>query len=61
MLETLNRVDQGCEGLQRATSLVEGRLAELENWSTEAQEVCLHIKECQRTGQRGPHPRAKVS
>ncbi|XP_016380976.1 nesprin-2-like [Sinocyclocheilus rhinocerous] len=57
--ETLTRVDQVCERLQKATSLLEGRLAELENWSTEAQEVCNHLKERQHRGHRGPHPRAK--
>ncbi len=50
-----------CERLQKAASLLEGRLAELENWSTEAQEVCHHLKERQHRGNRGPHPRTKVS
>jgi len=57
-LETLNRVDQVCEGLQRAASLLEGRLAELENWSSEAQEVWQLIKERQH---KGAHLRTKVS
>ncbi|XP_052390559.1 nesprin-2 isoform X4 [Carassius gibelio] len=57
--ETLTRVDQVCVRLQKATSLLEGRLAELENWSTEAQEVCNHLKERHHRGHRGPHPRAK--
>lgn len=55
------RVDQVCERLQKAASLLEGRLAELENWSNEAQEVCHHLKERQHRGHQGPHPRAKVS
>uniref|UniRef100_A0A9J7Z0W8 Calponin-homology (CH) domain-containing protein n=1 Tax=Cyprinus carpio carpio TaxID=630221 RepID=A0A9J7Z0W8_CYPCA len=57
--ETLTRVDQVCERLQKATSLLEDRLAELENWSTEAQEVCHHLKERQHRGHWGPHPRTK--
>ncbi|XP_051511030.1 LOW QUALITY PROTEIN: nesprin-2-like [Myxocyprinus asiaticus] len=60
MFETLSSVDKSCEGLQRAASLLEGRVAELENWITEAQEVCQHLKECQHRGHRGPHPRAKA-
>ncbi|XP_052441872.1 nesprin-2-like isoform X3 [Carassius gibelio] len=59
-LETLTRVDQVCERLQKAASLLEGRLAELENWSNEAQEVCHHLKERQHRGHQGPHPRAKA-
>ncbi|KAK2883496.1 hypothetical protein Q8A67_017133 [Cirrhinus molitorella] len=58
-IETLTRVDQVCERLQKPASLLEGRLAELENWSTEAQEVCHHLKERQHRGQRGPQIRAK--
>ncbi|KAI2651915.1 Nesprin-2 [Labeo rohita] len=57
--ETLTRVDQVCERLQKPASLLEGRLAELENWGTEAQEFCQHLKERKLRGQRGPHPRAK--
>ncbi|KAF4099427.1 hypothetical protein G5714_019553 [Onychostoma macrolepis] len=60
MLETLTRVDQVCEKLQKVASLLEGRLAELENWSTEAQEVCHHLKERQHRGHRGPHPRTNA-
>ncbi|XP_043093802.1 nesprin-2 isoform X3 [Puntigrus tetrazona] len=60
MLETLTHVDQVCERLQKATSLLEGRLAELENWSTEAQEVYHHLKERQHRGHQGPHPRSKA-
>ncbi|KAG1964263.1 nesprin-2 [Pimephales promelas] len=56
-LETLNRVDQVCEGLQRTASLLEGRLAELENWSSEAQEVWQLIKERQH---KGAHLRTKA-
>ncbi|XP_059369612.1 nesprin-2-like [Carassius carassius] len=59
-LETLTRVDHVCERLQKAASLLEGRLAELENWSNEAQEVCHHLKERQHRGHQGPHPRAKT-
>lgn len=61
IFETLNRVDQMCEGLQRAASLLEGRLAELENWSSEAQEVCQLLKERQHRSHWGPHLRTKVS
>lgn len=61
IFETLNRVDQVCERLQRAASLLEGRLAELENWSSEAQEVWLLLKERQHRGHWGPHLRTKVS
>ncbi|XP_051500897.1 nesprin-2-like [Myxocyprinus asiaticus] len=60
IFETLCGVDKSCEGLQRAASLLEGRVAELENWRSEAQDVCQHLKECQRRGHRGPHPKAKA-
>ncbi|XP_056337477.1 nesprin-2a [Danio aesculapii] len=60
MYNTLNRVDQVCEGLQRAASLLEGRLAELENWSTEAQEICQHLSSRQRRGHLESHLRAKA-
>lgn len=61
IFETLNQVDQVCEVLQRPASLLEGRLAELENWSSEAQEVCQLLKERQHRGHWGPHLRTKVS
>ncbi|XP_077075807.1 nesprin-2a [Siphateles boraxobius] len=60
IFETLNRVDQVCEGLQRAASLLEGRLAELENWSSEAQEVWQLLKERQHRGHWGPNLRTKA-
>ncbi|XP_049338084.1 nesprin-2 isoform X3 [Astyanax mexicanus] len=56
--ETLSRVEQTCEGLQKGASLLEGRLAELDHWSTEALEVCQQLKEWQHKHQR-PHPRVK--
>ncbi|XP_016149734.1 nesprin-2-like [Sinocyclocheilus grahami] len=59
-LEILTRVDQMCERLQKAASLLEGRLAELETWSTEAQEVCHHLKDRQHRDHWGPHSRAKA-
>ncbi|XP_036438507.1 LOW QUALITY PROTEIN: nesprin-2 [Colossoma macropomum] len=58
MREDLSRVEQACEGLQRGASLLEGRLAELGHWSTEAIEVCQQLKEWQHRHQ-GPHPRVK--
>ncbi|XP_067239734.1 nesprin-2-like isoform X8 [Chanodichthys erythropterus] len=60
IFETLKRVDQVCEGLQRPASLLEGRLAELENWSSEAQEVCQLLKEREHRGHWGPHLRTKA-
>ncbi|KAK7133211.1 hypothetical protein R3I94_015172 [Phoxinus phoxinus] len=60
IFETLNRVDQVCKGLQRAASLLEGRLAELENWSSEAQEVWQLLKDRQHRGHWGPHLRTKA-
>ncbi|KAL6486315.1 hypothetical protein MHYP_G00057070 [Metynnis hypsauchen] len=58
MKEDLSRVEHACEGLQRGASLLEGRLAELGHWSTEAIEVCQQLKEWQHKHQ-GPHPRVK--
>ncbi|KAI4900991.1 hypothetical protein NFI96_032985 [Prochilodus magdalenae] len=58
MREDLSRVEQACEGLQKGASLLEGRLAELGHWSTEALEVCHQLKDWQHRHQ-GPHPRAK--
>ncbi|TRY94948.1 hypothetical protein DNTS_013097, partial [Danionella cerebrum] len=59
VLNTLNQVDQLCERLLRPTSLLEGRLAELENWSTEAQEIHQYLKGRNR-GDWEPHLRAKA-
>ncbi|XP_017539502.1 nesprin-2 isoform X2 [Pygocentrus nattereri] len=58
MREDLSKVEQACEGMQRGASLLEGRLAELGHWSTEAIEVCQQLKEWQNKHQ-GPHPRVK--
>ncbi|XDV42021.1 hypothetical protein PO909_010774 [Leuciscus waleckii] len=60
IFETLNQVDQVCKRLQRAASLLEGRLAELENWSSEAQEVWQLLKERQHRGHWGPQLRTKA-
>ncbi|XP_072538856.1 nesprin-2a isoform X2 [Salminus brasiliensis] len=57
--ETLNRVEQACKRLQKGASLLEGRLAELGHWSTEAIEVCQQLREWQHRHQT-PHPRGKT-
>ncbi|XP_028858074.1 nesprin-2a isoform X4 [Denticeps clupeoides] len=59
MRESLGRAEHTCEGLQCASSLLEGRLAELDHWGTEASEAIEVLKEQQHRGYQGSHRRAK--
>ncbi|XP_014000581.2 nesprin-2a isoform X3 [Salmo salar] len=43
--QALVRAERTCSDLQRATSMLEGRLAELSHWGTEALEVHQHLEE----------------
>ncbi|KAK6295335.1 hypothetical protein J4Q44_G00345610 [Coregonus suidteri] len=43
--QALARAERTCSDLQRAASMLEGRLAELSHWGTEALEVHQHLKE----------------
>ncbi|XP_036841097.1 nesprin-2 isoform X1 [Oncorhynchus mykiss] len=43
--QALARAERTCSDLQRATSMLEGRLAELSHWGTEALEVHQHLEE----------------
>lgn len=52
--QALVRAERTCSDLQRATSMLEGRLAELSHWGTEALEVHQHLEE------RKPGREAKV-
>ncbi|KAG7461305.1 hypothetical protein MATL_G00208680 [Megalops atlanticus] len=60
VLQALGGADRASEELQRNASALEGRVAELEHWDTEAREVYWLLKEGERRGQWGHDPRAKV-
>ena len=53
-------MEQASAELQQCTSALEGRLAELEHWELEAQEVCLLLKDMERRGQQGHNLKTKV-
>ncbi|XP_030628013.1 nesprin-2a [Chanos chanos] len=57
--QSLSTAEQACECLQKGASLLEGRVAELSHWTTEALDVCEHLKEREQRRLHGPHPRAK--
>lgn len=59
--QALGEADQACGELQKTASHLEGKLAELDHWNTEAMELCQHLKESQHRGHQGPHPTVKVS
>ncbi|XP_078146197.1 nesprin-2-like [Centroberyx gerrardi] len=58
--QTLVKAEGTCGELQRAASRLEGRLAELNHWTTEALECYQHLKEREQRGRSGLEPRAKV-
>ncbi|XP_036405234.1 nesprin-2-like [Megalops cyprinoides] len=58
--QALDGAERASEQLQRNASVLEGRVAELEHWDTEAREVYWLLKEGERRGQWGHDPRAKV-
>ncbi|XP_046877069.1 nesprin-2-like isoform X4 [Hypomesus transpacificus] len=58
--QTLAKAERTCAELQRATSMLEGRVAELVHWGTEASEGYLHLRERERRGHPSLEPRAKV-
>ncbi|XP_046692465.1 nesprin-2a isoform X2 [Silurus meridionalis] len=55
MRQALSEAEQACEELQRTASQLEGKLAELGLWSTEAMDVCQQV-----TSQPASHPKAKL-
>lgn len=60
MRQAVGEAEQTCGGLQKTASELEGRLAELAHWNTEAMEICQHLRELQHRGQHGSHPKTKV-
>lgn len=57
----LAEADRTCRELQRAASRLEGHLAELERWSTEALDCLQHLKGKKHGGHSASEPMAKVS
>ncbi|XP_029903714.1 nesprin-2a [Myripristis murdjan] len=58
--QTLAIAESTCRELLRAASRLEGRLAELSHWTTEALEFYQHLKEREQRGRAGLEPKAKV-
>lgn len=59
--QMLAEAERTCGELQRAASGLEGRLAELERWSTEALDCHQLLKEKKKRGRSALEPTAKVS
>ncbi|CAJ1078355.1 LOW QUALITY PROTEIN: nesprin-2 [Xyrichtys novacula] len=57
--QMLVEAEQTCEELQRAASIVEGHLAELDRWSTEAMDCYLKLKEKEQRGRPALESQAK--
>ncbi|XP_044023969.1 nesprin-2 isoform X2 [Siniperca chuatsi] len=58
--QMLAEAERTCGELQRAASRLEGRLAELDHWSTEALDCHQHLKEKKHRGRSALEPMAKV-
>ncbi|XP_045916276.1 nesprin-2a isoform X2 [Micropterus dolomieu] len=58
--QMLAEADRTCRELQRAASRLEGHLAELERWSTEALDCLQHLKGKKHRGHSASEPMAKV-
>ncbi|XP_035851599.1 nesprin-2 [Sander lucioperca] len=58
--QRLAEAERSCGELQRAVSRLEGRLAELDHWSTEALDCYQHLKEKKHRGRSALEPTAKV-
>ncbi|KAG8011392.1 Nesprin-2 [Nibea albiflora] len=58
--QTLADAERSCAELQRAASRLEGRLAELDRWSTEALDCHQHLKEKKHRGRSALETTAKV-
>ncbi|KAF1376843.1 hypothetical protein PFLUV_G00215650 [Perca fluviatilis] len=58
--QRLAEAERNCGELQRAVSRLEGRLAELDHWSTEALDCYQHLKEKKHRGRSALEPTAKV-
>lgn len=59
--QMLAEAERTCGELQQAASRLEGRLAELDRWSTEALDCHQHLKEKKHRGRSALDPTAKVS
>lgn len=60
-LQVLADAESACEELQRAASGLEGRLAELDHWSTEAMDRYQHPRDKRHSGRSAFESAAKVS
>nr|XP_046228198.1 nesprin-2 isoform X4 [Scatophagus argus] len=58
--QMLAEAERACGELQRAASRLEGRLAELDHWSTEALDCHQHLKEGRHRGRSGVESTAKA-
>ncbi|XP_054474146.1 nesprin-2-like [Anoplopoma fimbria] len=58
--QMLDDAERTCGELQRAASRLEGRLAELDHWSTEALDCYQHLRENRNRGRSALEPAAKV-
>ncbi|XP_070706002.1 nesprin-2a [Pempheris klunzingeri] len=58
--QALSEAERTCGELQRAASRLEGRLAELDHWSTETLDCYQHLKEKKHRGRSALEPTAKV-
>ncbi|XP_037606336.1 nesprin-2-like isoform X2 [Sebastes umbrosus] len=58
--QMLAEAERACGELQRAASRLEGRLAELDHWSTEALDCYQHLKEEKHRRRSASEPTAKV-
>lgn len=59
--QMLAEAERTCGELQRAASMLEGRLAELDHWSTESLDRHQHLKEKKHSGRSALGPTAQVS
>lgn len=57
----LAEAERTCVRLQRAASRLEGSLAELDHWSTDALDCYEHLKETEHKGHSAVKPTGKVS
>ncbi|XP_068433248.1 nesprin-2a [Clinocottus analis] len=58
--QMLDEAERTCGELQRAASRLEGRLAELDHWSTEAVDCYQHLREKEHRGRSALESAAKV-
>nr|XP_020459524.1 nesprin-1-like [Monopterus albus] len=59
--QMLVEAERTCGELQRAASRLEGHLAEMDRWSTDALDCFQHLKEKEHRGRSAPEPRGLIS